>query len=198
VLNWPDLFCNITALLLGSLQKHCQKERGRETRGETQIQGMHIKFIWVGKTKNSSMKSLIEDYLGRIQHLAPCQVIETRDLAKRRSLSTAELIADEGAEISKYVPESGHMVALDETGRQFTSEQFARWIESEQNLGLRALTFVMGGPEGLSPVISRRAHLILSMGKMTWTHEMCRVLLLEQVYRALCIMRNIPYHRGGN
>ena len=159
---------------------------------------MQIKFLWVGKTKNASMRSLVSDYQGRIQHLVPCEVIETRDLAKRRSLRTAELIADEGAELARFVPASGHMVALDETGRQFTSEEFARWLGSEQNTGFRALTFVIGGPEGLSPVISERAHLILSMGKMTWTHEMCRVLLLEQVYRALCIMRNIPYHRGGN
>jgi 23S rRNA (pseudouridine1915-N3)-methyltransferase len=159
---------------------------------------MQIKFLWVGKTKNSSMKSLVADYLERIRHLVPCEVIETRDLAKRRSLSSAELIADEGAEIARFVPDSGHLVALDETGRQFTSEAFARWLESEHNTGLRVITFVIGGHEGLSPMLSGRANLILSMGKMTWTHEMCRVLLLEQVYRALCIMRNIPYHRGGN
>ena len=159
---------------------------------------MQIKFLWVGKTKNALMKSLVSDYLERIQHMAPCEVIETRDLAKRCSRSTAGLIADEGVELARFVPASGHMVALDETGRQFTSEAFASWLESEQNTGFRALTFVIGGPEGLSPMISDRAHLILSMGKMTWTHEMCRVLLLEQVYRALCIMRNIPYHRGCN
>jgi len=159
---------------------------------------MQIKFLWVGKTKNASMKSLILDYFERIRHLIPCEVIETRDLSKRRSLSPAELIADEGAEFARHVPESGRLVALDERGIQYTSEGFARWLAAEQNTGARVLTFVIGGPEGLSPVISRRAHLILSMGKMTWTHEMCRVLLLEQVYRALCIMRNIPYHRGGN
>ncbi len=159
---------------------------------------MQIKFLWVGKTKNPSMKSLVADYSGRIRHLAPCEILETRDLAKRRSLSTAELIAEEGNELARFVPDSGRLVALDEAGRQFTSEGFAQWFESEQNSGHRVLTFVIGGPEGLSPVISRRAHLILSLGKMTWTHEMCRVLLLEQVYRALCIMRNIPYHRGSN
>jgi 23S rRNA (pseudouridine1915-N3)-methyltransferase len=159
---------------------------------------MQIKFLWVGKTKNPSLKSLISDYLERIRHLVPCEVTETRDLLKRRSLGPAELIAAEGIELARHVPESGRLVALDETGTQFTSQGFARWLESEQKTGARVLSFVMGGPEGLSPMISRRAHLILSMGKMTWTHEMCRVLLLEQVYRALCIMRNIPYHRGGN
>ena len=144
------------------------------------------------------MKSLLSDYLERIRHVVPCEVIETRDLLKRRSFGPAELIAAEGVEFSRHVPESGRLVALDETGTQFTSQGFARWLESEQKTGARVLSFVIGGPEGLSPIISRRAHLLLSMGKMTWTHEMCRVLLLEQVYRALCIMRNIPYHRGGN
>jgi 23S rRNA (pseudouridine1915-N3)-methyltransferase len=159
---------------------------------------MQIKFLWVGKTKNSSIKTLISDYLGRIRHLVPCEAIEARDLAKRRSLKAAELIENEGVELAKHIPESGCLVALDETGRQFTSEEFAKWLENEQNSGRRTLTFILGGPDGLSPVVSSRASLILSMGKMTWTHEMCRVLLLEQVYRALCIMRNIPYHRGSN
>jgi 23S rRNA (pseudouridine1915-N3)-methyltransferase len=159
---------------------------------------MHIKFLWVGKTKNLSIRSLLSDYLERIRHLVPCEVVETRDLTKRRSLRPAELIAGEGEELLRFVPESGRLVALDETGKQFMSQDFARWLESEQNAGTRAVTFVIGGPEGLSPVVSRRAHLILSLGKMTWTHEMCRALLLEQVYRALCIIRNLPYHKGGN
>ena len=159
---------------------------------------MHIKFLWVGKTKNSSVKSLISDYQERIRHLVPCEIVETRDVSKRRSVPVAELLTDEGRELAKAVPKLCRLVALDEAGTQFTSEGFARWLESEQNTGARFLTFVIGGPEGLSPVISSRANLILSMGKMTWTHEMCRVLLLEQVYRALCILRNIPYHRGDN
>lgn len=162
------------------------------------IPGMQIKFLWVGKTKNSSMRSLVSDYLERIRHLVPCEVIETRELAKRRSLSVAELVAEEGKELARHIPESGRVVVLDETGKQFTSEAFAGWLAAEQNTGARVLTFVIGGPEGLNPMISGRANLILSMGKMTWTHEMCRVLLLEQVYRALCILRNIPYHRGGS
>jgi len=85
---------------------------------------------------------------------------------------------------------------LDETGTQFTSPDFARWLESQQNRGIRMIAFVIGGSEGLSRTISSRADLVLSMGKMTWTHEMCRALLLEQLYRAMCIQRRIPYHRG--
>jgi 23S rRNA (pseudouridine1915-N3)-methyltransferase len=159
---------------------------------------MLIKFLWVGKTKNAAIKSLLSDYLERIRHWVPCEVIETRDLSKRRSLRDAKLVAGEGEELARYIPEYGRLVALDETGTQFTSGDFARWLESEQNGGARAITFVIGGPEGLSRMISSRAHITLSMGRMTWTHDMCRVLLLEQVYRALCILRKIPYHKGGN
>jgi 23S rRNA (pseudouridine1915-N3)-methyltransferase len=160
--------------------------------------GMQIKFLWVGKTKNSSVQSLVSDYIDRVRHLVPCEIVEARDLSKRRSLRPADLIRAEGEELARLIPESGRLVALDEKGTEFSSQGFSRWLGSEQNTGARSITFVIGGPEGLSDMISKRAHLILSMGKMTWTHEMCRVLLLEQVYRALCIMRNIPYHKGGD
>ncbi len=159
---------------------------------------MQIKFLWVGKTKNTFIRSLVSDYFERLRHLAPCEIIETRDLSKIRNLRPTELIAAEGKELARHIPEAGRLVALDERGRQFTSGDFARWLESEQNSGSRVITFVVGGPEGLSNDISDRAHLVLSMGKMTWTHEMCRVLLLEQIYRALCIIRRIPYHKGGS
>jgi 23S rRNA (pseudouridine1915-N3)-methyltransferase len=158
---------------------------------------MHIKLLWVGKTKNTQIKSLASDYLARIRCMVPCSLVETRDLTKRSSLRGAELIAREGAELAKHLPEGGRLVALDEKGIQFTSPDFARWLELEQNSGARVITFVIGGPEGLSREISERAHVVLSLGKMTWTHEICRLLLLEQVYRALCIMRRIPYHKGA-
>jgi 23S rRNA (pseudouridine1915-N3)-methyltransferase len=158
---------------------------------------MNIKFIWVGKTKNSSIKSLLTDYQERIRHWAYCEIIETRDLSRGKSLSAAGLVAKEADELARYIPERGRLVALDETGTQFASGDFARWLEFEQNNGAQTITYIIGGPEGLSEKISGRAHLILSMGKMTWTHDMCRVLLLEQVYRALCIIHRIPYHKGN-
>jgi 23S rRNA (pseudouridine1915-N3)-methyltransferase len=158
---------------------------------------MNIKYIWVGKTKNLSIKSLLSDYQERIRRWAPCEIIEARDQSKGKNLSTGELIAKEADEIAMHIPERGRLVALDEKGAAFASSDFARWLEFEQNNGARVITFVIGGPEGLSEKITRRAHLILSMGKMTWTHDMCRVLLLEQIYRALCIIHRIPYHKGN-
>ena len=156
---------------------------------------MQIRLLWIGKAKNSPIRYLLMDYLERIRHMVACEVIEVRDDSKRRSLRKAGLVADEGIRLARHVPEHGRLVVLDEKGKQFTSPDFARWFESEQSRGSRLITFVIGGPEGLSPTISDRASLALSLGKMTWTHEMCRVLLLEQVYRALCILRKIPYHK---
>jgi 23S rRNA (pseudouridine1915-N3)-methyltransferase len=132
----------------------------------------------------------------RIRRLASCEVVETRDAFRNRSRRAAELIADEGEELARHLPKHGRLVVLDEKGIQFSSADFARWLDSEHNRGTRSISFIIGGPNGLSPMISKRADVMVSLGKMTWTHEMCRVLLLEQVYRALCIMRNIPYHKG--
>jgi 23S rRNA (pseudouridine1915-N3)-methyltransferase len=159
---------------------------------------MQIKLLWIGKTKSSAIKSLVSDYLERIRHIVPCEIIEARDISKRSSLPAAGLIKAEGEELSRHIPAHGRVIALDETGSQLSSRDFARWLESEQNRGARVITFVIGGPEGLSRMVSDESSLILSLGKMTWTHDMCRVLLLEQIYRALCIMRNIPYHKGGD
>jgi 23S rRNA (pseudouridine1915-N3)-methyltransferase len=156
---------------------------------------MQIKLIWIGKTKSSSIRSLVSDYLERICHMCSCEILEVRDLSKRRHLRGAQLVEAEGQELMRHLPEGSRLVALDETGTQFTSRDFALWLESEQNSGVRMITFLIGGSEGLSRMISSRTHLILSLGKMTWTHEMCRVLLVEQIYRAMCIQRKIPYHK---
>lgn len=156
---------------------------------------MQIKFLWVGKTRNLPLKSLVSEYLDRIRRLNPCELVEVRDVSGSSS-PTAALIEAEGKRLSEHIPAVGRLVVLDDGGVQFTSPEFSRWIETEQDRGARVLTFVIGGPEGLSRKIIDRADLLLSLGKMTWTHEMCRVLLLEQVYRALCIKRNIPYHKG--
>lgn len=156
---------------------------------------MRLKIVWVGKTKNEPIRSLTADYLGRLRHLISCEVIEVPDVGKRRALRGESLLAAEGGAIEKLLGDRSLVVVLDENGRQFRSADFAAWFESEQNRGSCEIVFVIGGPEGISSEISGRAQLKLSLGRMTWTHEMCRVLLLEQVYRAFSILRKIPYHK---
>jgi len=157
---------------------------------------MKLKVLWIGKTKNRPIKDLAADYLERIRRMAPCEILEIRDPAKGRELRAAERIQLESEDIARQLPKAAVVVALDEAGKQYASEEFARWLETEQNNGTKEIVFIVGGPEGLSRETSARARMVLSLGKMTWTHEMCRALLLEQIYRALCILHGIPYHKG--
>ncbi len=156
---------------------------------------MHIRVLWLGKTKSLPIRTLAVDYLERTRHMVPCEVVEVRDPGKGRSLRADELVAAEAAQLSKSLGSGARIVALDAGGMEFTSEELARWLCTEQNHGTREIDFIIGGPEGLSRDIMDKAHLILSMGRMTWTHEMCRALLMEQLYRSYCILRNVPYHK---
>jgi 23S rRNA (pseudouridine1915-N3)-methyltransferase len=156
---------------------------------------MRIRILWVGKTKNRLIKALAADYLNRVCRMVPCDVMEVRDPSKGRVLRREDMISAEEAELTSSLGAGGKLVALDEGGREFTSAELARWLEKEQNQGTKAIEFVIGGVEGLSPKILQKAHLTLSLGRMTWTHEMCRVLLLEQIYRSFGILRNLPYHK---
>jgi 23S rRNA (pseudouridine1915-N3)-methyltransferase len=156
---------------------------------------MRFKICWVGKTQNASIRSLLSDYLARLSHLTSVEIVEVPDFSKRRGLRGSALLAAEGEGIARYLASDGRRVVLDECGTQFSSQEFARWIEAGQIQGTREIAFIIGGPEGIEQTLAAQAHLKLSLGKMTWTHEMARVLLLEQVYRALCILRNIPYHK---
>ncbi len=156
---------------------------------------MRIKICWVGKTQNAPMRSLAADYLARLSHLTPIEIVEVTDLSRRRGLSGAALLAAEGAEIIRALPSDCRKVVLDQLGTQLSSREFARWFGAAQVQGTRELAFILGGPGGIDDALAEQAHFSLSLGKMTWTHEMARVLLLEQIYRALSILRNIPYHK---
>jgi 23S rRNA (pseudouridine1915-N3)-methyltransferase len=127
--------------------------------------------------------------------MTPIEIVEVRDLSKGRGLKGAALLAAEGAAIARALAPGCCNVVLDERGTQFSSPEFSRWLEAQQVQGTREIAFIVGGPEGIDPILSEQAHLRLSLGKMTWAHEMARLLLLEQVYRALSISRNIPYHK---
>ncbi len=158
---------------------------------------MRIRIFWVGKTRSPQLRALADDYLARIGHFTACEIVETKDLARGRRLHGRELLAAEAAEIKKSLSAGHRRVVLDERGREFTSREFARWLERQQIRGVKGIEFVIGGPDGLSREIADGADLELSLGRMTWAHEISRVLLLEQIYRAFGILGNIPYHREG-
>ena len=156
---------------------------------------MRLKICWIGKTRNAQIAALLEEYLGRVRHLVPCEIAEARDLARGSDLQGDERRAAEAKQLLKLAEGSNRIVVLDERGRQFSSPEFARWFEAEQDHGTREVAFVIGGPEGIAPAVAERAHLSLSLGRMTWTHEICRMLLLEQIYRAFGILKHLPYHK---
>jgi 23S rRNA (pseudouridine1915-N3)-methyltransferase len=126
--------------------------------------------------------------------MVPCDVVELRDVARGRRAEAVAQVQEEGRAIARALPAGCRMVALDSRGKELSSEELARWLGREQQLG-RDLWFVIGGADGLDPEMGRRAHLVLSLGRMTWTHEMARALLAEQLYRAFTILRGIPYHK---
>jgi 23S rRNA (pseudouridine1915-N3)-methyltransferase len=161
----------------------------------TGVSKLKFTVLWVGKTKSPPIKALAADYLERIRRMVHCEILEIRDPAKGRYPQAAERIRMESEGIARQAPKAAFVITLDENGKQYSSEEFAVRLEAEQNSGTKEIAFIIGGPDGLSSDIAARARMVLSLGKMTWTHEMCRALLLEQIYRALCILNKIPYHR---
>jgi len=146
---------------------------------------MKIQVAWVGKTKEDSIGSLSAEYLKRISRYVPTQ---SHELASETALLK---LADRASGRTAPV-----MVLLDARGRQFTSEEFAQLLRDQQDRGTQNLIFAVGPANGFSDEARGSADLILSFGKMTLAHELARVVLLEQIYRAFTILKGHPYHTG--
>jgi 23S rRNA (pseudouridine1915-N3)-methyltransferase len=146
---------------------------------------MKLCFIWVGKTKSSPIRSLLDDYLGRLSKFAPVSVMVAREGALKA----------EGEHLLGLLKEAGVVVVLDEGGLQMSSRELADYLERQMQSSVKQVTFVVGGHTGVDESVKERAGLKLSLGRMTLTHEMARVVLTEQVYRAFTIIRNLPYPR---
>ncbi len=145
-----------------------------------------ISFLWVGKTKEPWIKNGIEIYLKKIKHFVKIDVHTLKD-TKRDGRSREASIVD-------AIPRDSFCVILDERGRSFTSEAFSKFISQRLTQPPNHIVFLLGGPYGLSPATKDKGDFILSLSPMTFTHEMARVILLEQVYRALTIEKGLPYH----
>jgi 23S rRNA (pseudouridine1915-N3)-methyltransferase len=150
---------------------------------------MIFRFIWVGKTKNQNYRALQDEYLQRLSHFVRYEVVEVRNAA---GADTKEI---EGKRILEKVNHSSFACLLDVTGIQPTSADLAKRIEKWQNDGMREVTFIIGGADGVSAEVADRADLRLSLSFLTFTHEMARVVMLEQLYRAYTIIRGYPYQK---
>ncbi len=152
---------------------------------------MQIKILWPGKTRQRDWQSLEEFYIRRIRQLETCQVLETKEARGLKEREVEKIKEIEARGLEKHLGDD-YIICLSERGKQFTSDGFARLLGrlAEES---RPVTFIVGGFAGLAPRILARAHLVLSLSRMTFTHELTRVALLEQIYRALTIRRGMRY-----
>lgn len=156
---------------------------------------MKFRVVWVGSTSDIEFRDAVDRYLGRIRHFFPIEVIEVKPERGRRKRSDAEVVRAESERLLEAVPQRGRLVVLDERGKQLDSLKFAGWLETETNHNPHGISFVLGGDLGLDDTVRSRGDMVLGLGPMTLPHELARVILLEQIYRACTVMRNVRYHK---
>lgn len=159
---------------------------------------MRIMVIAVGRLKQGPERELADRYATRFDDAGRklgFRGLEVRELPESRARDTATRIAEEAAAIAALMPEKSVLVALDEHGESIDSSAFARHLGRWRDESIANTIFVIGGADGLSPELQRKAKLRLAFGKATWPHQLVRVLLLEQIYRAATILAGHPYHR---
>ena len=147
----------------------------------------------VGKTTDKHFQAGINDYCDRISHYMPFELVTIPELENTKSLSEDQQKQAEGELILKQIQTSDTVVLLDEHGKEFRSIEFAKWLEQKRNTA-RRLVFVIGGPYGFSQAVYSRANEQLSLSKMTFSHQMIRLVFTEQIYRACTIIKGEPYH----
>ena len=153
---------------------------------------MKIKIAWVGKTKEPAIQSLTEEYVKRISRYAQLEAVALRDEA---AILQMTLRAPSNARKSRS-SEKSTLVLLDSRGKQLSSEEFARFLEDYQDRNPLPLVFAIGSADGFSHAALQAAQHSISLGRMTLAHELARVVLLEQLYRAFTILKGHPYHCG--
>jgi len=154
-----------------------------------------IKIIVVGKTKETSLRSLERSYLERIARYTRVDLVTVRQEKSPRGCTGSRTLKAEGKRILQELQKGDYLVVLDIAGQELTSRELARFLEQHLISAARRLVFVTGGPLGLDDAVKKRADLLLSFSKLTFTHEMIRVLLLEQLYRAWTLLRGEKYHK---
>jgi len=152
---------------------------------------MRIRFIWPGKTKDERLRSLIDDYRRRLSHFTRCEVVEVKESRARDRAA----VKKESLRILEAIEDSALAVLLDLNGREWNSQELAGQVQRWENDAVKEIAVVIGGPDGLSPEVQSRADVRWRLTRLTLTHEMARVLVLEQLYRAYAINRGLPYQK---
>lgn len=155
---------------------------------------MKIKLLAIGKTDDKQLLSLIETYAKRLGHYVKFNIDIIPDIKNAKNLSEAQQKEKEGELILKKIGSTDYLVLLDENGKQFNSVEFSDYLQKKMNAGTKQLVFVIGGPYGFSDTVFQKAQGKISFSKMTFSHQMVRLFVVEQIYRAFTILRNEPYH----
>jgi 23S rRNA (pseudouridine1915-N3)-methyltransferase len=152
---------------------------------------MRFRIIWTGKTRDARLRALIDDYAERLGHFVRCEVTELREVGRADKTG----IDKETRRISDRLRPGSLTVLLDSDGAEWTSQQLAAQVRSWEGSGIKEVAFVIGGPNGLADDFKARADKRWSLSRLTLTHEMARVLLFEQLYRAYTIIHGLPYQK---
>ena len=153
---------------------------------------MRVRLVFVGKTRNEHIRALVDDYLARLMRFTRCEVTELRESAARDERA---VLTEESRRIADALRPDAFVVLLDVEGREWSSTELAAELERWQMRGLKEVVFVVGGHLGVAPELKKRADVRWSLSRLTLTHELARVLLVEQLYRAYTIMRGLPYQK---
>lgn len=155
---------------------------------------MKLLLLVVGKTVESWLKAGVDEYVSRLGHFAQFEMQVVPDLKNTKSMDTSVQKQKEGEQILKLLQNGDYVVLLDDKGREFTSEELATWVYKKAMISSKRIVFIIGGPYGFSNEVYARADEKMSLSKMTFSHQMVRVIFLEQLYRAFTIIKGIPYH----
>ena len=153
---------------------------------------MRVLVLATGKTRKGPLTDLCAEYMKRLKAFWPTQEVE---LPQVKFGSAEQIKAKEAQAQLEKIPQNATVIALDETGKEFSTRQLAQKLETFQNSGTQTLCFIIGGAEGLDDSIRQRADLTLSLSQLTFPHQLARVVLLEQIYRCATLLAGHPYHR---
>lgn len=155
---------------------------------------MKIVFLTVGKTEDAYLKEGIDKYVKRLKHYTKLEVVELDALKNTKALTPEQQKVKEAEMILKKISPLDHVVLLDENGTELSSKQFATYLDKKAIASTSTLVFIVGGPYGFDQTVYARANDKLSLSRMTFSHQMIRLLFTEQLYRAFTIIKGEPYH----
>ena len=155
---------------------------------------MKIKMLVIGKTDDKNIEQLIEKYQQRLKHYINFEMEIIQDIKNVKNLSQLQQKEKEGELILSKVKSTDQLVVLDEKGKEYRSLEFASFLQKKMNSGIKQLVLVIGGPYGFSEAVYKKATGKISLSKMTFSHQMIRLFVVEQLYRGFTILKNEPYH----